>query len=154
APKRNTRRAAVATPSRGKTASVTPSIQESSSRSTTPQSVDSFSVQQMNLLQVPRPFKNKNYSAPKKARSLKQLLAQEKQPDFDVDLPTYQNIESPPSIRPTKKYCDITGLDAKYTDPKTGLRYHNAEVYQFIKGLGVSSVQAYLGSRNAAVVLK
>jgi len=65
-----------------------------------------------------------------------------------------QNIESPPSIRPVKKYCDITGLDAKYTDPKTGLRYHNAEVYQFIKSLGVSSVQAYLGSRNAAVVLK
>lgn len=67
---------------------------------------------------------------------------------------TDQNIESPPSIRPIKKYCDITGLDAKYTDPKTGLRYHNAEVYQFIKGLGVSSVQAYLGSRNAAVVLR
>ncbi|KAH8550320.1 chromatin-remodeling complex subunit ies6 [Umbelopsis sp. PMI_123] len=108
----------------------------------------------MNLLQVARPFKNKNYSAPKKARSLKQLLTQEKLSEFDVDLPTYQNIESPPSIRPLKKYCDITGLDAKYTDPKTGLRYHNAEIYQFIKGLGVSSVQAYLGSRNAAVVLK
>lgn len=55
---------------------------------------------------------------------------------------------------PQKKYCDITGLDAKYTDPKTGLRYHNAEIYQFISTLGVPNVQAYLASRNAAVVLK
>lgn len=65
-----------------------------------------------------------------------------------------QNIECPPSILPQKKYCDVTGLEAKYTDPKTGLRYHNAEIYQFIRTLSVPSVQAYLGSRNAAVVLK
>lgn len=67
---------------------------------------------------------------------------------------TDQNIECPPSILPQKKYCDVTGLEAKYTDPKTGLRYHNAEIYQFIRTLNVPSVQAYLGSRNAAVVLK
>ena len=24
----------------------------------------------------------------------------------------------------SKHYCDITGLPSKYTDPKTGLRYH------------------------------
>lgn len=65
-----------------------------------------------------------------------------------------ENIECPPSILPQKKYCDITGLDAKYTDPKTGLRYHSAEIYQFIRTLGVPNVQAYLASRNAAVVLK
>jgi INO80 complex subunit C len=55
---------------------------------------------------------------------------------------------------PQKKYCDITGLDASYTDPKTSLRYHNVEIYQFIRTLGVPNVQAYLASRNAAVVLK
>ena len=55
---------------------------------------------------------------------------------------------------PQKKYCDITGLTSKYTDPKTGLRYHNAEIYQFIRTLSVPNVQAYLASRNAAVVLK
>lgn len=65
-----------------------------------------------------------------------------------------ENIECAPSVLPQKKYCDITGLDAKYTDPKTSLRYHNAEIYQFISTLGVPNVQAYLASRNAAVVLK
>lgn len=65
-----------------------------------------------------------------------------------------QNIECPPSIRPQKKYCDITGLEARYTDPKTGLRYHSAEIYQFIRTLSVPNVQAYLSSRNAAVILK
>ncbi|KAI8064772.1 YL1 nuclear protein C-terminal domain-containing protein, partial [Gongronella butleri] len=51
-------------------------------------------------------------------------------------------------------YCDITGLAAKYTDPKTTLRYHNTEIYQFIRTLGVPGVQAYLASRNANVILK
>ncbi len=44
---------------------------------------------------------------------------------------TYTNIESAPSFHPSsqKKYCDITGLPAPYTDPKTRLRYHNKEVF-------------------------
>ncbi|KAI9136917.1 YL1 nuclear protein C-terminal domain-containing protein, partial [Paraphysoderma sedebokerense] len=63
-------------------------------------------------------------------------------------------IVSPPSLIPPKKYCDITGLEAPYTDPKTGLRYHNAEVYKFIKTLSTHTVQEYLGLRGAAVVLK
>jgi INO80 complex subunit C len=36
--------------------------------------------------------------------------------------------EAPPSLRPSKKYCDITGLEAPYTDPKSRLRYHNADI--------------------------
>lgn len=42
-------------------------------------------------------------------------------------------IEAPPSVLPPKKYCDITGLDAPYIDPKSRLRYHNAEVYAILK---------------------
>ncbi|PKC74248.1 hypothetical protein RhiirA1_335316 [Rhizophagus irregularis] len=64
------------------------------------------------------------------------------------------NIEAPPSIRPQKKYCDITGLEAKYTDPKTRLRYHSAEVYKEIKQLAPGVIQDYLGLRHAAVVLR
>ncbi|KAI8388483.1 ino eighty subunit 6 [Radiomyces spectabilis] len=108
----------------------------------------------LNLLVARRSFKNSNYVGPKKSKNLKQILALEKTMDLAIDIPTYQNIECPPSILPQKKYCDITGLDARYTDPKTGLRYHNAEIYQFIRSLGVPNVQAYLASRNAAVVLK
>ena len=62
------------------------------------------------------------------------------------------SIEAPPSLLPARKYCDITGLEvhispvcglspylikvkAHYTDPATGLRYHDKNVYQLIKGL-------------------
>ncbi|KAI9312191.1 chromatin-remodeling complex subunit ies6 [Dichotomocladium elegans] len=108
----------------------------------------------LNLTTIKKPFKNPRYHAPKKAKNLKQVLAAEKTQDLALNIPTYQNIECPPSIQPHQKYCDITGLLARYTDPKTGLRYHNAEIYQFIRTLSVPNVQAYLASRNAAVVLK
>lgn len=36
---------------------------------------------------------------------------------------------------PQRHYCDITGLEAPYTDPTTGLRYHDKSVYALIKGL-------------------
>ena len=35
--------------------------------------------------------------------------------------------DAPPSLKPAKKYCDVTGLEAPYTDPKSRLRYHNAD---------------------------
>ncbi|KAA1097102.1 chromatin-remodeling complex subunit ies6 [Puccinia graminis f. sp. tritici] len=51
----------------------------------------------------------------------------------DVNYNTYMIIEAPPSVIPPKKYCDITGLEAPYIDPKSRLRYHNAEVYELIR---------------------
>src|SRR5208282_4077105 len=36
----------------------------------------------------------------------------------------WSDIDAPPSLLPQKKYCDITGLEGKYTDPKTKLRFH------------------------------
>lgn len=45
-----------------------------------------------------------------------------------VDACTDHEYEAPPSLRPSKKYCDITGLEAPYTDPKSRLRYHNADI--------------------------
>ncbi|KAI9308079.1 YL1 nuclear protein C-terminal domain-containing protein [Cunninghamella echinulata] len=108
----------------------------------------------INLNNESKPFKNKKYITPKKWKNLKQVLTLEKNQDLSLDIPTYQNIECPPSIKPQKKYCDITGLSSNYTDPKSGLRYHNAEIYQYVRTLGVPNIQAYLASRNAAVVLK
>lgn len=67
---------------------------------------------------------------------------------------TYTSIAAAPSLKPKKKYCDVTGLPAKYTDPKTGLYYHNAEIYRFIKALNTSQVQEYLANRGANTVLK
>ena len=68
---------------------------------------------------------------------------------------TDTSIEAPPSVWPQKHYCDITGLEvgpmplfafsiltsydswfqAPYTDPATGLRYHDKSVYDVIKNL-------------------
>jgi len=47
----------------------------------------------------------------------------------------WSDIDAPPSLLPQKKYCDITGLEGRYTDPKTKLRFYNAEVYAVIQTL-------------------
>ncbi|KAG0300639.1 INO80 complex subunit C [Dissophora globulifera] len=106
------------------------------------------------MAHIHKPFKRPGWSASKKTRNLKQIIAAEKSKDWKISTPTYWNIEALPSMTPQKKYCDITGLEARYTDPKTRLRYHSTEVYQLIKTQPLSAVQQYLGLRNAAVVLK
>ena len=45
----------------------------------------------------------------------------------------YTGIEAPPSLLPAKKYCDLTGLEAKYTDPKSKLRYFSATEYAQVR---------------------
>ncbi|OJD39933.1 chromatin-remodeling complex subunit ies6 [Diplodia corticola] len=67
---------------------------------------------------------------------------------------TYTNIEAPPSLQVKRKYCDITGLPAAYTDPKTRLRYHNAEIFGNIRLMGQSTTEGYLAARGAHTVLK
>ena len=69
---------------------------------------------------------------------------------------TYTNIESAPSLHPAhqKHYCDITGLPAPYTDPKTRLRYHNKEVFEVVRSLQQGQAESYLEARGAHVVLK
>ena len=69
---------------------------------------------------------------------------------------TYTNIESAPSLHPSnqKHYCDLTGLPAPYTDPKTRLRYHNKEVFSVVRTLGPGVAESYLEARGAHVVLK
>jgi INO80 complex subunit C len=69
---------------------------------------------------------------------------------------TYTNIESAPSLHPSQhtRYCDITGLPAPYTDPKTRLRYHDKEVFGVIRTLSQGVPESYLELRGAHVVLK
>ncbi len=69
---------------------------------------------------------------------------------------TYTNIESAPSLHPSSQrhYCDVTGLPAPYTDPKTRLRYHNGEVYGVVRTLGQHPTESYLAARGAFTVLK
>ncbi|KAJ2921305.1 hypothetical protein H1R20_g15793, partial [Candolleomyces eurysporus] len=113
-----------------------------------------------------RPFKNPYYNknVNRRAKNLKTVLGQEREKDrlkrealrkskaekaamgmMDVDgddeeeEPNYSSIEAPPSVWPPRHYCDITGLEAPYTDPATGLRYHDKSVYEIIQGLVAAS---------------
>ena len=68
---------------------------------------------------------------------------------------TYSNIEAAPSLQGGKKhYCDITGLPARYTDPKTRLRYHDKEVFAVVRTLPQGVPEGYLAARGANVILK
>ncbi|GAA5937575.1 hypothetical protein JCM3775_001274 [Rhodotorula graminis] len=67
---------------------------------------------------------------------------------------SYASIEAPPSLLPQKRYCDVTGLEAKYTDPKSTLRYHNPEVYDVLRTFQPAVIQAYLAVRGQGVVLR
>lgn len=85
----------------------------------------------------------------KAAKNLKGLLAAEHYDVLAPSLPSFINIDAPPSMRPTKKYCDITGLPAKYTDPKTKVRYATTEAFRFERNLPEHKIEEYLGLRAA-----
>jgi len=76
------------------------------------------------------------------------------QSSSSAPLVTYTSIEAAPSFRPKRKYCDVTGLPAKYIDPKTGLRYVNKEVFAYIGGMSQGQIEGLLGLRGANTVLK
>lgn len=61
------------------------------------------------------------------------------------------SIDAPPSLKPAKKYSDISGLPAKYRDPITNLYYANAEEYQIVRSLPNDIVSGYLSLRKANV---
>ncbi|GAP90355.1 putative yl1 nuclear protein [Rosellinia necatrix] len=67
---------------------------------------------------------------------------------------TYTNIESAPSLAHPRRFCDVTGLPAPYLDPKSRLRYHDKEVFGFIRTLPQAGPEAYLEARGAHTVLK
>lgn len=82
-------------------------------------------------------------------KSLAKVLHQENYEYLPPGVPTYMNVQAPPPIHPPKKYCDLTGLPAKYTDPRTGLRYASHENFKVIQDLPVETVQEILALRNA-----
>lgn len=65
---------------------------------------------------------------------------------------TYGSIDAPISFKPGKKYSDISGFQAKYTDPQTKLRYSSASEFRIVRQLPYDRMQGYLGLRNASYV--
>ncbi|XP_047968053.1 INO80 complex subunit C [Salvia hispanica] len=87
-------------------------------------------------------------------KQLKQIIPAENYQNYPPEEPNYVNIETPPSMHPCRRICDITGYEAPYVDPRTKLRYANAQVFKVIRSLPNDYVQRYLALRNAAVVLR
>mmetsp|Transcript_49332 Transcript_49332/g.117371 ORF Transcript_49332/g.117371 Transcript_49332/m.117371 type:complete len:205 (+) Transcript_49332:88-702(+) len=102
------------------------------------------------------PFKVKSEAKSKRRqfKPVKKIIEGEGYDKMPLDVPTYTGIEAPPSLLPPKKYCDLTGLEAKFTDPKTRLRYFSASEFAQVRTLGDHSVEEFLKFRNANVNLK
>ncbi|KAF8872396.1 hypothetical protein BD779DRAFT_1631137 [Infundibulicybe gibba] len=140
-------------------------------------------AEQLSYLHHPRPFKNPQYaknSNSRRAKNLKAVLTQERERERvererrrlerehlsedaiamqvdakeDEEIPTYASIEAPPSVLPQRRYCDITGLEAPYTDPATGLRHHDKSIYEIVKGLSASAAKEYLAARGVSSIVK
>lgn len=95
---------------------------------------------------------NKGTPAVKKQKTwktLKQIIASERSTQYKPDDPLYSTIDAPPSFKPAKKYSDISGLPALYTDPHTKLRYATAEEYSRVRLLPSDIVSGLLTLRKA-----
>ncbi|KAM9722712.1 INO80 complex subunit C [Menidia menidia] len=112
----------------------------------------------------PPPFKDQLFmhsgiggaAAGKKNRTwknLKQILALERTLPWKLSDPNYYNIDAPPSLRPAKKYSDISGLPANYTDPQTKLRFTSSEEFSYIRLLPTDVVTGYLTLRKATCIV-
>ena len=94
------------------------------------------------------PFKAKEYfkrteAKRRKWRPVKQILADPRSAPF-------LSMRAPPSLNTGKqKWCDVTGLVAKYHDPKTGLHYHSSACFNHIRALSPAAVQLLLSLRRA-----
>jgi hypothetical protein len=65
-----------------------------------------------------------------------------------------QGIEAGPTLLPKKKYCDITGFETSYLDPRSGLRYYNTEIFKLVQSLSDPIKNQYLSVRKALFIIK
>ncbi|XP_032038723.1 INO80 complex subunit C [Aythya fuligula] len=112
----------------------------------------------------PLPFKDPKFihsgiggaAAGKKNRTwknLKQILASERALPWQLNDPSYFSIDAPPSFKPAKKYSDISGLPANYTDPQSKLRFSTIEEFAYIRMLPSDVVTGYLALRKATSIV-
>ena len=81
-------------------------------------------------------------------RNVRQIIDRENYHLMAANVPTHVTVRSTPSALPPKKYCDVTGLPAKYTDPKTRLHYYSATEYQQIKQRHTDTIKLMLEIRG------
>lgn len=86
-------------------------------------------------------------------KSLKQVLTHEKSLPWPADHVHYSSINAPPSFKPAKKYSDISGLPARYTDPQTKLYYAIADEFSTVRSLPMDITAGYLALRGASSIV-
>lgn len=70
-----------------------------------------------------------------------------------LNIYTDSSINAPPSFRPAKKYSDISGLIAPYTDPQSKLHFHSAEEFPTVRNLPSDLTAGYLTLRGASSIV-
>ncbi|XP_067094542.1 INO80 complex subunit C [Osmerus mordax] len=137
---------------------------EAQSEGKAPSAVDVAVPTTTEPVTIPLTFKDPNFThsgiggaaAGKKNRTwknLKQILAVERTLPWNMNDPNYYSIDAPPSFKPAKKYSDISGLPANYTDPQTKLRFTSSEEFSYIRLLPTDVVTGYLALRKATCVV-
>ncbi|KAI3661145.1 hypothetical protein MP638_000482 [Amoeboaphelidium occidentale] len=113
----------------------------------------------------------KSLNSKRKWKNLKQILSQEekhRQSTTKEDIPTCNFLflvdsflkdssiaAHPPLLNPKKKYCDLTGLQCCYKDPKSLLFFHSKYEYRIIsRELSPSAIREYLELRRGIIQLK
>lgn len=90
-------------------------------------------------------------------RRLNQLQDDEKSKNPDKpskERITYFSVNAPPSLKPIRTYCDITGLPTNYKSPHNQIRFYDKETYEIVKAMPAGVDQQYLSLRGANVILK
>jgi INO80 complex subunit C len=97
---------------------------------------------------TPRYNKKSKQNAGANESRLNYMVSLENYHLHPVSAVTYTNIECGPSLRPASHFCDLSGYPAKYSDPRTKLRYYSAAEFNNVRMLSEQAVQEYLAVRG------
>lgn len=86
-------------------------------------------------------------------KNLKRILASESPLPWQLKDPNYFLVGAPSSFEPAKKYSDVSGLLANYTDPQIKLRFSTIEEFSNIRRLPSIVVPGYLALRKATSIV-
>lgn len=98
-------------------------------------------------------FKKQNFISKygKKKKNLKMIAMGLKQQKWPPSAATYTSIAAPLSTRLPKKYSDISGLEGRYTDPRTRIRYGTCGLFVRSPSLARSLAPSFARSLSPSI---
>ena len=66
----------------------------------------------------------------------------------------WASVSAPPTVRPARRFSDVSFRRAPYWDRRTGLRYADAAEYALLVRMTQDEIDARLEVRRARVVIK